>query len=330
MRARSDKDAVPVVEPRQAGVPGAHATDDPWDEPMRLGPIGLSALLGGVARGLPRGFRALPARGRVALGWLVLLLLLTAFGRFIAPYPADAVGVGVVNGPPMASHPIGTDASGRDVLSRLMTGTPITIVVATLAPLCALAIGGLIGTVAAVVGRRVDEVVMRLMDIQFAFPAVLLALVFANVLGPGLGTTLLVMVLVYSPIVARLVRAAVREQMALDYVTVARAQGAGTRYIVLRHVVVNIASPTLVFVTLVAADAVVLEAALSFLGAGIRPPTPSWGNLVQEGSEQMLAGNWWLTVFPGLAIFITVLALNTLAETAADRIGGRTSAVPKA
>jgi peptide/nickel transport system permease protein len=131
------------------------------------------------------------------------------------------------------------------------------------------------------------------------------------------------MVLVYSPIVARLMRANVREEMAEDYVTVARAEGAKTRYLVGRHVAVNIASPTLVFLTLVAADAVVLEAGLSFLGAGVRPPTPSWGNLIQDGSEQMLAGNWWLTVFPGLAIFITVLALNTLAEAIADRIGGR-------
>jgi peptide/nickel transport system permease protein len=253
---------------------------------------------------------------------VVLIVLIGIFGTIIAPYPPDEIAVGPLASPPQWPHIFGTDVNGRDSFSRVIVATRISVIAGFTAPVAALLIGGTLGAIAAAYSR-VDEVIMRLMDIQFAFPAVVLALVFASVLGPSLRTTTILMAIIYSPIMARLVRANVLEQLSQDYVAAERSLGSSTPRILARHVAINIATPTLVFFTLVAADAIVLEAGLSFLGAGVRPPTASWGNLVQEGSQQMLAGAWWLTVFPGLAILVAVLALNTLAESIADQLGGR-------
>jgi peptide/nickel transport system permease protein len=267
--------------------------------------------------------RALPLRGRIVLAILVLIAVIGALGPLITPYPPNAIAVGPISAPPSWSHPFGTDEYGRDELSRVMVAARVSLIAGTSAPVAALLLGGTLGAVAASSRRWIDELIMRVMDIQLAFPSVVLALVFAEVLGPGLATTIIVMAIIYSAIMARLVRANVMTQLGEDYVAAERALGSSTRRILLRHVSINIATPTLVFLTLVAADAVSLQAALSFLGASVRPPTASWGSLVYDGSQQMLAGSWWLTVFPGLAILITVLSLNTLSESIADRIGGR-------
>jgi peptide/nickel transport system permease protein len=231
--------------------------------------------------------------------------------------------------PPSLAHWFGTDTYGRDEFSRVIMGARISVLVAAVGPLLPAIIGGTIGIVAALGTRYMDEGLMRLMDIQFAFPAIVLALVLALIAGPSLKTTLIVMALVYTPIMARFVRAEVKSQFAEDYAIVARAAGATRTYVVRRHLAKNFASPLLVFYSLVAADAVLLEAALSFLGAGVQPPTPTWGNMLYDGSQTMLDGTWWLTLFPGLAIFSLVLALNTVSEAIADRVGGADYALGK-
>jgi len=288
----------------------------------RLGPVGLHRVLEQVSPARPRSWRHMPVRGRVALVWILILIVVAIFATELAPYGPNQPQTGPLNWPPTLAHLFGTDSFGRDVFSRVLVGSRISITVALLGPLAPAIIGSAIGAAAALGSKATDEVLMRLMDIQFAFPAIVLALVLATVIGPSLSTTLFVMALVYTPIMARFVRASVRAQYAEDYAIVARASGASRFYILRRHLAPNILSAMLVFFSLVAADAVLLEAALSFLGSGVQPPTPTWGNLLQEGSQEMLAGNWWLTLFPGLAIFSLVLALNTLSEAIADRLGG--------
>lgn len=288
----------------------------------RLGPVGLHRVLEQISPARPRGWRHMPMRGRVAIIWILILIIVAILAVELAPYGANQAQAGPLNSPPTWAHLFGTDSFGRDVFSRVLVGARISITVALVGPLAPAIIGSAIGAAAALGSKATDEVLMRLMDIQFAFPAIVLALVLATVVGPSLSTTLLVMALVYTPIMARFVRASVRAQFAEDYAIVARASGAGKFYILRRHLAPNILSPMLVFLSLVGADAVLLEAALSFLGSGVQPPTPTWGNLLQDGSQEMLAGNWWLTLFPGLAIFSLVLALNTLSEAVADRLGG--------
>ena len=289
-------------------------------------PKRLEARMGAVTgTGLNR-IAELPLRSKVALAWLLVLVVIALLGPLVTPYPPDKVAAGPLQAPPSFQHPFGTDDYGRDVLSRVMVGTRVSAIAGVSAPLAALLIGGLIGTVAAVAAlsrRWGDEVLMRAMDVQMAFPGVVLAVVFATVIGPGLLTTVILLSIVYTPIVARFMRGNVIAQMRLDYVAAERTLGSTTTRIITKHVWINVATPTVVFLTLVAADAIVLESGLSYLGAGVRPPAPSWGNMIRDGQQQLLAGAWWMTVFPGLAILSAVLALNTLAESVSDRIAGR-------
>lgn len=268
----------------------------------------------------------LPLRTKLSLAWVAVLLLLTAIGPAIAPFGSNEIGVGNPDASPTLAHLFGTDDYGRDVLSRVISGTHVSMIAGLVASLAALAAGGLIGVGAAVSagGRRwIDELLMRLMDIQLAFPGIVLAIVFATVIGPGLLTTLLLLSIVYTPIVARFVRGIVIAQLNLDYVVAERTIGGTMRRIIVRHVTPNVVTPIVVFLTLVAADAIVLESGLSYLGAGVRPPAPSWGNMIRDGQTQLLAGQWWVTVFPGLAILGAVVALNTVAESFSDRVAGR-------
>ncbi len=292
-------------------------------ESVSFGPAAIERRMKKARPGLPASIRVLPLRAKLSLVWIGIVLLLAVFGELLTPYPYDEMIVGDLSGAPVLAHPMGTDEIGRDNLSRIMVASRVSVIAALCAGVAGLIFGGVIGSVAAATKGWLDETLMRLMDIQFAFPAVVLALVFAMVMGPGLKTTIILLGIVYSPIMARFIRANVLEQLSQDYITAEKALGSSTVRILIRHVSINIATPSLVFFTLIAADAIVLEAALSFLGAGVRPPTPSWGNLIRDGQTQMLAGAWWLTVGPGLALFISVLALNTIAESIADKLGGR-------
>ena len=295
---------------------------------FRFGPRSIETAMQASAGGR-LSWRNFPIRAKIALVWIFFAVLVAILAPLFAPYDPLEVGLTLPNtGPDWPSHIMGSDEAGRDIFSRVIFGTRVSALVAVLAPLLALLIGGTIGMAAAASAQRprrkwINDVLMRLMDIQFAFPAVILAVVVSAAFEPSLTTLMLVLAVVYSPILARFVRASVLDQLSEDYVQAQRALGSSELRILLRHVSLNIATPVLVFFTLVAADAVVLEASISFLGAGVRPPTPTWGNMIRDGQQQLMAGTWWYTTFPGIAIFLTVMALNTVAESMADRLGGR-------
>ncbi|GAA2335948.1 dipeptide/oligopeptide/nickel ABC transporter permease/ATP-binding protein [Dactylosporangium salmoneum] len=253
--------------------------------------------------------------------WIaVVLLAVVAVAALAAPLlaphsPYVQEGVG---GGPSGGHWMGLDSSNRDILSRLMYGARFSLLIGLGATLIALVAGSLIGAVAATSRRGVDETVMRVLDVVMAFPGIALAAVLVAVFGGGIQVLVLAIAFLYVPSVARVVRANVLAQYEEDYIAAERTIGARTWHILVRHVAVNCAAPVLVFCTVMVADAIVFEASLSFIGAGVRPPNPSWGSVIADGRNMVLLGGWWATVFPGLLILVTVLALNILAEGVAD------------
>lgn len=252
-----------------------------------------------------------------AAGFAVVLLL-----PFWLPDPL-AQHIEVRQLPPSAEHLFGTDQFGRDVLSRVVSGARVSLAIGCIASLCALAVGGLYGAVAAFAGRWVDSVMMRIADVVLAFPGPLLAIVLAVAIGPGFRTVVIVISIVYTAPIARLVRSLVLEELKQEYVVSAVIVGSSRTRILFRHIVVNIAGQVLVFMMTVAADAILIEAGLSFLGAGINPPVPSWGSMIQEGQQLVFGGVWWVSLFAGLAIAAVVLTLNTLADSVSRQLRTR-------
>ncbi|HEX5580957.1 MAG TPA: ABC transporter permease, partial [Gemmatimonadaceae bacterium] len=256
---------------------------------------------------------------------LALVALAAVLAPALSPYPPDRIldAVALQRIPPSLAHPLGTDDVGRDLLSRVLHGGRASLGVALLSTLIATTLGTLVGTVAGYVGGATDAVLMRAIDVLLSIPR-LLVLVAVLALWPGSSTlTLIVLVGVTSwfPL-TRLVRARVRSVSASDHVAAARALGAGHLRLVLRHVLPNAAGTVLVAGTLVAGDVILLEAALSFLGVGLQPPDASWGNLVRDGMGS-IATAWWLTLFPGLAIAVTVTAINMLGDALRDTLDPR-------
>jgi peptide/nickel transport system permease protein len=252
----------------------------------------------------------------VLLGLVVMALL----GSRIAPYGFNEIAADVATGrlqPPSAEHWFGTDNLGRDVFSRVLLGAEVSLRVGFIAVAISLTAGTVIGLVAGYYGRWLDDGLMRFMDVLFAFPAILLAIVVLAVLGPGVTNAMIAIGIVYTPIFARLARAStlsVREQV---YVRASRSAGAGDLRILGRHVLPNIAAPLIVQTSLSLAFAILSEAALSFLGLGTQPPNPSWGRMLAEGRD-FIQQAWWMALFPGLAIFIVVLAFNVLGDSLRD------------
>jgi ABC-type dipeptide/oligopeptide/nickel transport system permease subunit len=250
---------------------------------------------------------------------IVLLVLLPA----LMSIPPNELNSGPPLAAPSAGHWFGTDQLGRDVASRVLHGARLSMMVALLSAAAALVVGGLLGAVAASAGRWADELIMRVLDVALSFPGILLAIVLAAAIGPSLTTTIIVLSVVYTPSMARVVRAAVYTEYGEDYVTAARLLGTRRIRLVGYHIGVNAAAPVLVYTTLLMADAIVAEAALSFLGAGIKPPAPSWGNIIRDGQSVIDAGAWWISLFPGIAIVLTVLGLNRFSEALGHRMRSR-------
>jgi peptide/nickel transport system ATP-binding protein/peptide/nickel transport system permease protein len=261
-------------------------------------------------------FRKLPPTSWAALGVLALLVLVAILGTVLATHNPDALSTDT--GGPSAAHWFGTDQSGRDVFSRLVAGTRWSLAIGLGATLLALLTGVVIGSFAATSGRGTDAVVMRVMDVIMAFPGIALAAVLVAVFGHGILVLILAIGFLNMPSVARVVRANVLAQYGEDYVAAERVIGAKRLFILTRHIAVNTAAPILVYCTVTVADAIVFEASLSFIGAGIQPPDPSWGSVLADGKDLVLTGGWWATLFPGLLILITVLALNVLSEGISD------------
>ncbi|MDP9980994.1 peptide/nickel transport system permease protein [Pseudarthrobacter oxydans] len=261
-------------------------------------------------------FKALPWTSRLALVFLVAITLSAIFAPLIAPH--DPLESFIPATAPGGEHLFGTDRLGRDIFSRLLYGAQSSLMIGLGAVSLAVAAGALLGSLAATSSKPVNELIMRLMDILMAFPGIALAAVLLAAFGNTVPTIIVAIAVIYTPQLARVVRANVLSQYGEDYVRAARVIGAGRFYLLLKHIVRNTAAPVLVFATVMVADAIILEASLSFLGAGVQDPAPSWGNVISYGRNLVLSGGWWATTFAGLTILLTVLALNILAEGLTD------------
>ncbi|MBO1268829.1 dipeptide/oligopeptide/nickel ABC transporter permease/ATP-binding protein [Arthrobacter cavernae] len=261
-------------------------------------------------------FKALPWGSRIALLFLIMIVLAAVFAPVIAPH--DPLETFIPATAPGAEHLFGTDRLGRDIFSRLLFGAQSSLMIGLGAVALAILVGALLGSFAATSSKSVNEIIMRLMDILMAFPGIALAAVLLAAFGNSVPTIIIAIAIIYTPQLARVVRANVLSQYGEDYVRAERVIGAGRFYILLKHIVRNTAAPVLVFATVMVADAIILEASLSFLGAGVQDPAPSWGNVISYGRNLVLSGGWWATTFAGVTILLTVLSLNILAEGLTD------------
>ena len=253
---------------------------------------------------------------------LVALLVTAVLGERLAPHDAFATDVSNRLQGPSADHWFGTDELGRDVLSRVILGAEVSLRVGVVAVGISLVAGVLIGLLAGYYGRWVDDVLMRLSDVLFAFPAMLMAIAVLAILGPGSTNAMIAIGIVYTPIFARITRASVLSVREEVYVRAARSAGAGDLRIIGRHVLPNVTAPIIVQTSISLAFAILSEAALSFVGLGTQPPDPSWGRMLAEG-RGFVEQAWWMAVFPGLAIFVTVLAFNVLGDALRDVLDPR-------
>nr|NLI49940.1 dipeptide/oligopeptide/nickel ABC transporter permease/ATP-binding protein [Propionibacterium sp.] len=262
--------------------------------------------------------RALPLSSKIALAIVGLVVLLAVFAPLVARFDPLASGTPAVA--PDGVHWFGTDVIGRDIFARVAYGARSSLIIGLCATLVALAAAAVLGSIAATAGKWVSEVLMRILDIVMSFPGIALAAVFVAVAGSSLPVLIFAIAFLYTPQLTRVVRANVLAQFGEDYVSASRVMGAGTARILVKHVARNCIAPILVFATVLVADAIVFEASLSFINAGVKPPNPSWGNVLADGKQLLLIGGWWATFFPGLAILVTVLALNILSEGMTDAL----------
>ncbi|TDE14109.1 nickel transporter permease [Jiangella asiatica] len=258
----------------------------------------------------------------VAGAVLVALVVTAVLGDSLAPHDPTATDVSNRLQSPSTAHWFGTDELGRDVLSRVIEGAAVSLKVGAVAVGISLVAGVLIGLVAGYYGTWVDDVLMRLSDVLFAFPAMLMAIAVLAILGPGSTNAMIAIGIVYTPIFARITRASVLSVREEVYVRAARSAGAGDLRIVGRHVLPNVTAPIIVQTSISLAFAILSEAALSFVGLGTQPPDPSWGRMLSEG-RGFIEQAWWMAVFPGLAIFVTVLAFNVLGDALRDVLDPR-------
>jgi len=266
-------------------------------------------------------------RNRLAMTGAVVviaLLLVSLLAPWIAPHNPTEINAWQVLTPPSGSHWFGTDELGRDVFSRVLYGARISLKVGFVAIGIAVVLGSVVGLVAGYYGGWVDTLLMRGVDIMLCFPAFFLILAIITFLEPSIWYIMAVIGLTGWMGVARLVRAEVLAIREMDYIMAARCIGCSNLRIILRHILPNALSPVLVAATLGVAGAILTESALSFLGIGVQPPTPSWGNILTSGKDYIEFA-WWLSLFPGLAILITVLAYNLLGEGIRDALDPRTN-----
>ncbi len=253
---------------------------------------------------------------------VILFAVVAAVGARLAPYDPNAMDFTARFAGPSTGHPFGTDEFGRDLFSRVLHGAAVSFRVAFIAVGISASVGVILGMLAGYLGRWLDELIMRTMDVLFAFPAVLLAITVMAILGRGVGNAMIAIAIVYVPIFARVTRGAVISLRGREFVTAARALGEGNARIMLRHILPNALGPVIVQTSLSLAFAILAEAALSFFGLGTQPPQPSWGRMLSEG-RAFLQQAWWMGVFPGLAIMVTVLGFNLLGDGLRDVLDPR-------
>ncbi len=259
--------------------------------------------------------------GSIGLAVIVVIIICAAFAPWLAPYDPAAINYDAVTAPPSMEHLLGTDEIGRDILSRLIYGARISLQVVFVSIVLSLLAGGIIGLVAGYFGGLVDDVIMRIMDGLLAFPLLVLALGVIAVLGPELINAIIALAVVNVPGFARLVRGQVLSVRELDFVQAARAIGASDIRIMAIHVWPSVAGNVIVYASLRASATLITESSLAFLGLGAEPPTPSWGQMLATSMEYWSA--WWMSVFPGMAIFFAALAFNFIGDGLRDTMDVR-------
>lgn len=262
-------------------------------------------------------------KAQVGAGLLLILVLASLAAPLITPHQPHIQNVREKLAPPALqaggswSHPLGTDQLGRDVLSRILYGARTSLAIGLFATVTAAAIGIVLGIIAGYYGRSLDAVIMRVVDVQMAFPSILLALAIMVMLGPGLRNLVLVLAITSWEFFARLVRAEALSLRHRDFVEGGRAIGATDGWLIRHYIVPSLVGTISVVATLTVARTVIAESSLSFLGLGIQPPTPSWGGMLAEG-RRYLAVAWWIATFPGLVLMMTVVGINLLGDALRD------------
>jgi len=262
-----------------------------------------------------------------ALGFLGLLVLVAVLAPVIAPHPPARVAMHVRLTPPVFAggtwtYPLGTDALGQDLLSRILFGARISLIVGVCAVLISGGLGVTLGLLSGYRGGALDDVIMRIAEIQLAFPTILLYIAAMATLGPGLEKIIIVIGIVGWVPYARVERGVVLSVREQEFVTAARALGAWTGLILRRHILPNTMAPVIIVASFSLASTVITEASLSFLGLGVPPSVPSWGSLLADGRDY-LRHAWWIATFPGLAIMVTVLAINLVGDWLRDELDPR-------
>lgn len=260
-------------------------------------------------------------RNRLAIFGSFVLLIVIIMGLFpqLAPYDPNGMDFSQRFATPSFEHLMGTDDFGRDIFSRIIYGARVSLQVGFVAVTVATLIGTTLGLIAGYSNRYLDEFIMRGMDILYAFPAILLAIAILAALGKGIGNAMIAIGIVYIPIFARIARGAVLSIRGEEFILAARALGASNSRIMVTHILPNSLSPIIVEITLSLAFAILAEASLSFFGLGTQPPDPSWGRMLAEGRE-FFRQSTWMAIFPGLAIFFTVMGFNFLGDGLRDAL----------
>lgn len=275
------------------------------------------ALERAAAKGLRLGgWKKMSLGSKVSLVILALVALSAILAAVIAPY--NPIDIFAARQAPGGGFLFGTDDKGRDILSRMLYGGRYSLIIGFGATAFALVFGSIIGAVAAVSRKAVSEVIMRILDIIMSFPGIALAAVFVSILGNSVPSIIFSIGFMYTPQIARIVRANVVSEYGEDYVRAVIVSGARAPWILWRHVLRNCIAPIMVFTVTLVADAIIFEASLTFIGAGITEPTPTWGNILADARAGVLSGRWWQALFPGIAIMVTCLALNILSEGLTD------------
>lgn len=253
---------------------------------------------------------------------IILMILIGTFAPYLSPYNPTKMSPRNRREAPSKEHWLGTDRLGRDMLSRMVWGARVSLVIGVLAVAVAMGIGLTIGMISGYYGGILDEILMRIMDVIFAFPSLLLAIALIAVTGPSMRNIIFVVAVIRIPRFARILRASVLSLKQKEFVEAARALSKSDVGIMVQHILPNCIAPLTVQASLSVATAIITESALSFLGLGVRPPTPSWGQMIADGRSELFTAPW-IVIFPGLAIMLTVLGYNLLGDGLRDALDPR-------
>lgn len=257
--------------------------------------------------------------GGVIIGAMIAVALCA---DLLAPYDPISINLAERLRPPSTGHLFGTDEMGRDIFSRVIYGARISMVIGLLVVTIAGGLGTLIGATAGYLGGRIDNLIMRVMDVMLSFPSLVLAMALAAAMGPSLTSAIFAVTVVMIPKFARLVRGEALAVRELPFIAAARVSGARDRWIVLHHVIPNCVNTVIVLATLTLGDTILVAASLSFIGLGAQPPTPEWGAMISVG-RKFLMDQWWYATFPGLFILATVIGFNILGDALRDVLDPR-------